>query len=60
MCDPNFRNLYSANEVSLLDFDPFFTDSLTGQSLSDETHSNALNVLISAEGENFDVYSIEI
>ena len=52
MYDPNFNNLYSANEVSVLDFDPIFTDSLTGQSLSDETHSNALNILISAEGEN--------
>ena len=25
---------------------------MTGQSLSDDTHSNALNILISAEGEN--------
>ena len=52
MYDPNFNNLYSANEVSVLDFDHIFTDSLTGQSLSDDAHSNALNILISAEGEN--------
>ena len=52
MYDPNFNNLYSAKEVSVLNFDPIFTDSLTGQSVSDETHSNALNILISAEGEN--------
>ena len=51
MYDTNFNNLYSANEVSVLDFDPIFTDSLTGQSLSDETHSNVLNILISAGGE---------
>ena len=51
MYDPNFNNLYSANEVSVLDFDPIITDSLTGQSLS-ETHSSALNIPISAEGEN--------
>ena len=52
MYDPNFKKLYFANEVSVLDFDPIFTDPLTGQSLSDETHSVALNILISAEGEN--------
>ena len=50
--DSSFQSLYSANEVSVLDSDPFFTDPLTSKSLSDDTHSNALNVLISAEGEN--------
>ena len=50
--DSNFHSLYSANEVSVFDFEPIFTDPLTSQSLSDETHSNALNILISAEGEN--------
>ena len=52
MYDPNFNNLYSANEVSVLDFDLISTDSLTGQPLSEETHSSALNNPISAEGEN--------
>ena len=52
MYDPNFHNLYCANEVSVLDFDTIFTSSLTGQSLSDETHSTALSILISAEGQN--------
>ena len=50
--DSNIHSLYSANEVSVLDFDPIFTGSLTSQSLSDDTHSNALNISISAEGEN--------
>ena len=50
--DPIFHNIFSANEVSVLDFDPIFIDSLTGQSLSNETHSNALIILISTEAEN--------
>ena len=50
--DSNLHSLNSANDVSVLDFDPIFTDPLTGQSLSDDTHSNALNILISADGEN--------
>ena len=51
--DSSFHSLYSSNEVSVLDFDPWiFTDPLTSKSLSDDTHSNALNILISAEGEN--------
>ena len=50
--DSNFHSLYSANEVSVLDSEPIFTDSLTGQSLSDDAHSNALNILISAKGES--------
>ena len=52
MYEPNFNNLHSENGVSVLDFEPLFTDSLTGQSLSDETYPNAFNILISAEGEN--------
>ena len=51
MYDPNFLILHAANEVSVLDSDPILTVPLTGQSLSDETYSNALNILISAEGE---------
>ena len=51
MYDPNFHYLFSAKEVSVLNFDPLFTDSLTNQSLSDETRSNALKILTSAEGE---------
>ena len=46
-----FNNLPYANQVSAQDFDSIFTDSLTEDSLSDGTHSNALNILISAEGE---------
>ena len=52
MYQPNFNNLPYANQVSAQDFDPILTNLLTDDSLSDETHSNALNILISAEGEN--------
>ena len=52
MYKPNFKTFCSENGVSILDFDPNFTDSLTGQSLSDETHWNALIILFSAEGES--------
>ena len=52
MYEPSFNDLPFANQGSAQGFDRIFTDSLTNDSLSVETHSNALNVLISAEGEN--------
>ena len=49
--DSSFHSFYSAKVVSVLGFEAVFTDSLTGLSLSDDTHSNALDILIPAERE---------